>query len=148
MLSNEGGDIGIDGEFAARNVADLGAWILGRHLFGPLRGPWPNESWRGWQGENLPYHAPVFLLSHDPRPPLTMEGGTVFHFVTEGIQAALKQARAAAGSQDIRQYLQARGVDEMHLAVSPLVLGSGEHLRAGLDWLALDYKIAECVLSE
>lgn len=156
MQGREDGDTGIDEDFAARSMAGIGAWILGRNMFGPIRGPWPDESWRGWWGPNPPYHAPVFVLTHHPRPPLEMEGGTVFHFVTEGIDAALERARAAAGRHDvrllggvatIRQYLEARLVDEMHLAVGPILLGSGEHLLAGLDLPALGYRCAECVPS-
>ncbi len=150
----EGGDTGIDEDFAARSMAGMGAWIMGRNMFGPIRGPWPDESWRGWWGRNPPYHRPVFVLTHHSRPPLEMEGGTVFHFVTDGIEAALERARAAAGRQDIRlgggaatirQYLQARLVDAMHLAVWPILLGSGEHLLSGIDLLALGYKCTECV---
>ena len=157
MYSREGGETGIDDDFAARGMAGLGAWIMGRNMFGPIRGPWPDESWRGWWGNNPPYHTPVFVLTHHKRPPLEMDGGTVFHFVTDGIHAALERARAAAGNQDIRvgggaatirQYLQARLVDEMHLAVAPSLLGSGEHLFAGLDLPALGYRIAERVSSE
>ena len=154
MQGREGGDTGIDEDFAARGMTGVGAWILGRNMFGPIRGPWPDESWRGWWGKNPPYHAPVFVLTHHKRPPAEMEGGTVFHFVTDGIHAALERARAAAGQQDIRllggaatirQYLQARLVDQMHLAVSPRLLGSGEHLLAGLDLPAHGYSRAECV---
>jgi dihydrofolate reductase len=150
----EGGDTGVDEDFAARSMAGLGSWIMGRNMFGPIRGPWPDESWRGWWGKNPPYHVPVFVLTHHERPPLEMEGGTVFHFVTDGIHAALERARAAAGSQDIRlgggaatirQYLQAGLVDEMHLAVSPILLGSGEHLLEGLDLLKLGYRCTESV---
>ena len=150
----EGGDTGVDEDFAARGMAGIGAWILGRNMFGPIRGPWPDEAWRGWWGENPPYHTPVFVLTHHRRPPLEMEGGTVFHFVREGIHEALERARAAAGRLDIRlgggvdtvrQYLQACLVDEMHLAVSPILLGSGEHLLAGLDLPALGYRSTECV---
>lgn len=152
----EGGDAGIDEDFAARGFAGIGAWILGRNMFGPIRGPWPDESWRGWWGANPPYHAPAFVLTHHKRPPLEMEGGTVFHFVTEGIHAALERARAAAGRADIRllggaatirQYLQARLVDEMHLPVAPILLGSGEHLLTGLDLQALGYRCTEFVAS-
>jgi len=144
----EGGDTGIDEDFAARSMAGIGAWIMGRNMFGPVRGPWPDESWRGWWGENPPYHTSAFVLTHHPRRPLEMEGGTVFHFVTDGIQSALERAREAAGRQDIRlgggvatlrQYLQARLLDEVHLAVSPILLGSGEPLLAGLDLPALGY---------
>jgi len=156
MQGGEGGNTGIDEDFAARSMAGIGAWILGRNMFGPIRGPWPDGSWRGWWGKNPPYHAPVFVLAHHKRPPLEMEGGTVFHFVTEGIHAALESARAAAGGQDIRllggvatirQFLQARLVEEMHLAVSPILLGSGEHLLAGLDLPTLGYRCMEFVPS-
>lgn len=157
MIGKEGGATGVDEDFAARGFEGIGAWILGRNMFGPVRGPWPDESWRGWWGKNPPYHAPTFVLTHHARPPLEMEGGTVFHFVTDGIQAALERARAAAGQQDIRllggastirQYLQARLVDEMHIAVSPILLGSGEHLLAGLDLPALGYRCTEAVAGE
>jgi dihydrofolate reductase len=157
MQRRERGDTGIDDDFAARGFENVGAWILGRNMFGPVRGPWPDESWRGWWGANPPYHAPVFVLTHHPRPALAMEGGTVFHFVTDGIQAALERARAAAGSQDVRllggvaslrAYLQASLVDEMHLAVAPILLGSGEHLFGGLDLRALGYACTECVPGE
>ena len=156
MQGREGGDTGIDEEFAARGMTGIGAWIMGRNMFGPIRGPWPDESWRGWWGKNPPYHTPVFVLTHYERPPLEMEGGNVFHFVTEGIHAALERARAEAGHLDIRllggaatirQYLQAGLVDEMHLPVSPLLLGSGEHLLAGLDLPALGYHVREQVAS-
>jgi len=154
MYGGEGGDTGIDEDFAARGMSNVGAWILGRNMFGPIRGPWPDESWRGWWGKNPPYHSPVFVLTHHKRPPQEMEGGTTFHFVTDGIHAALERAQAAAGQQDIRllggvatirQYLHARLVDEMHLAVSPRLLGSGEHLLAGLDLPALGYQRTRCV---
>jgi dihydrofolate reductase len=148
MSRKPGGETGIDDQYVARGFDEIGAWILGRNMFGPVRGSWPDESWRGWWGKNPPYHTPVFVLTHHKRPPLEMEGGTVFHFVTEGIQSALERARAAAGQQDvrlgggvatIRQYLQARLVDEMHLAVAPILLGAGEHLLAGLELPALGY---------
>lgn len=154
MQGREGGETGIDEDFAARGMTGVGAWILGRNMFGPIRGPWPDESWRGWWGKNPPYHAPTFVLTHHARPSLEMEGGTTFHFVTDGIHAALERARAVAGEQKIRllggastirQYLQAGLVDEMHLAVSPRLLGSGEHLFAGLDLPALGYRTKECV---
>jgi dihydrofolate reductase len=156
MHGGERGDTGIDEEFAARAMAGIGAWILGRNMFGPVRGPWPDDSWRGWWGVNPPYHTPVFVLTHHRRPPLEMEGGTVFHFVTEGIEVALERARVAAGPQDvrlgggiatIRQYLRARLVDEMHLAVAPVLLGAGEHLLAGLDLPALGYRCTESIAS-
>lgn len=154
----KGGETGIDDDFAVRGKADLfGAWILGRNMFGPIRGPWPDESWRGWWGKNPPYHVPVFVLTHHKRAPLDMEGGTVFHFVTDGIEAALERAREAAGPKDIRlgggvatirQYLEAKLVDQMHLAVEPVLLGAGEHLLAGLNLPTLGYKCTESVAGE
>ena len=153
----DGGETGVDNEIAARGMAGMGAWILGRNMFGPVRGPWPDEKWRGWWGEEPPYHVPVFVLTHHARPPLRMEGGTVFHFVTDGIQSALRQARAAAGDKDIRigggaatirQFLEARLIDEMHLALRPLFMGSGENLWRGLDMSALGYVCAERVVGE
>jgi dihydrofolate reductase len=152
--SEGGGETGIDDDFAARGIADIGAWILGRNMFGPIRGEWPNEGWKGWWGDNPPYHTPVFVLTHHARPSLAMEGGTVFHFVTGGIHAALDRARDAAASKDvrlgggvatIRQYLVAGLVDELHVAISPVLLGSGEHLFAGLDIPKLGYKVSEHV---
>jgi dihydrofolate reductase len=157
MFRQEGGTTGIDNDFAARGVAGIGAWILGRNMFGPIRGPWPDDKWRGWWGEEPPYHTPVFVLTSHPRSPIFMKGGTVFNFVTDGIRAALEQAVAAAGGQDvrlgggvstIRQYLQAGLVDEMHLAIAPVFLGSGEHLMAGLDLTALGYMPTQHVASE
>jgi dihydrofolate reductase len=151
MFGNGDGTTGIDDEFAARSMENVGAWILGRNMFGPVRGPWPDLSWRGWWGENPPYHVPVFVLTHHPRPPLEMEGGTGFPFVTGGIEDALARATAAAGARDvrvgggaatIRQYLAARLVDEMHIVVSPVLLGSGEALFAGIDLPALGYAVA------
>jgi dihydrofolate reductase len=156
MFGQDGGTTDIDDEFAVRGFANVGAWILGRNMFGPVRGPWPDESWRGWWGKNPPYHAPAFVLTHHPRPSVEMDGGTVFHFVTEGIHAALDRAREAAGDRDIRvlggadtirQYLTAGLLDEMHIAVSPRLLGSGEHLFAGLDLPALGYRCTESVPS-
>ncbi|MFI4880734.1 MAG: dihydrofolate reductase family protein [Steroidobacterales bacterium] len=149
MLRTEGGETGIDDDFAARSFANVGAWILGRNMFGPVRGPWPDESWRGWWGDDPPYHTPVFVLTHHPRRPLTMQGGTTFHFVTDGIESALRQAREAAGGQDVRvgggvstvrQYLQGRLIDEVHVAIAPVVLGSGEALFSGIDLLKLGYR--------
>lgn len=151
------GTTGIDDDFAAQSFDNIGAWILGRNMFGPVRGPWPDASWRGWWGENPPYHVPVFVLSHHARPPLEMEGGTVFHFVIDGIEAALARARQAAGPRDVRvgggvatlrQYLKARLIDEMHIAVSPVLLGSGESLFAGIDLPALGYVVSRHVPSE
>jgi dihydrofolate reductase len=144
----EAGETGVDEDFAARGFAGVGAWILGRNMFGPVRGPWPDDSWKGWWGTNPPYHVPVFVLTRHARAPLPMEGGTIFHFVTGGIQEALERARAAAGAGDVRigggvetvrQYLRARLVDEMHVAISPIVLGRGESLFAGLDLPTLGY---------
>ncbi len=149
-----GGETGIADDFAARGNANLGAWILGRNMFGPVRGPWEGDAWRGWWGDNPPYHTPVFVLTHHPRPPLEMEGGTVFHFVTNGMHAALERARAAAGGKDVRlgggvatvrEYLQAGLVDEMHFAISPVLLGRGEHLLQGIDLPQLGYRCTQQV---
>ena len=154
--ADQRGEADVDEAFAARSMTGLGAWIMGRNMFGPVRGPWPDETWRGWWGKNPPYHTPVFVLTHHERPPLEMEGGTVFHFVTDGIEAALDRAREAAGVKDIRigggvntirQYLQARVIDEMHLAISPILLGAGEHLLADIDLLALGYTCTKWVAS-
>ncbi len=153
----DGGTTGVDDDFAKRSFENLGAWIMGRNMFGPIRGPWPDYEWKGWWGTTPPYHVPVFVLTHHPRPPLEMNGGTVFHFVTEGIESALDQARAAAEGQDvrigggaatIRQYLKAGLIDEMHLAISPILLGSGEPLFEGIDLTALGYRITEHVATE
>ncbi len=142
MFGGEGGSTGIDNDFVERGFDNMGAWILGRNMFGPVRGPWPDESWRGWWGDNPPYHVPVFVLTHHARPSIEMDGGTTFHFVTDGIHAALARAREAAQGRDvrlgggvatIREYLQAGLVDEMHLAIVPKLLGNGEALLAGLD---------------
>jgi dihydrofolate reductase len=154
MSGKSTGTTGVDDDFAARGMANLGAWIMGRNMFGPIRGRWPNDDWTGWWGDNPPYHVPVFVLTHHPRPPVTMKGGTTFHFVTSGIHDALAQARAAAGAKDIRvgggvatvrDYLRAGLVDEMHLAISPVLLGQGEHLWTGLDLPALGYVRTEYV---
>ncbi|HYQ02273.1 MAG TPA: dihydrofolate reductase family protein [Polyangiaceae bacterium] len=151
------GRIGIDDTFAHQGTVNNGAWILGRNMFGPIRGPWLDESWRGWWGDEPPYHVPVFVLTHHARKPLEMAGGTTFHFVTGGIEEALERAKAAAGSRDvrigggaetIRQYLRARAIDHMHLAVSPVVLGSGEHLFRDLDLRALGYRVTSSVAGE
>ena len=150
MFGQEGGSTEIDDGFAARGMANLGAWILGRNMFGPVRGPWPDDEWKGWWGDEPPYHVPVFVLTHHAREPLEMAGGTTFYFVTDGIEAALERAKEAAGDRDIRvgggastirQYLQAGLMDDMHIAVSPRLLGSGESLFAGLDLPALGYGI-------
>ena len=146
------GETGIDDDFATRGAADIGAWILGRNMFGPVRGPWPDESWKGWWGDNPTYHVPVFVLTHHAREPLVMAGGTTFHFVTEGIHAALDAAKKAAGDRDVRigggvdtvrQYLQAGLVDEVHLALSATLLGQGEALLPGIDLPALGFKCTE-----
>ena len=149
VFGTEGGSTeGIDEDFATRGFRNIGAWILGRNMFGPVRGPWPDESWRGWWGENPVYHVPVFVLTNHARPPLVMEGGTTFHFVTDGIAAALAQARKAAEGKDVRidggvnviqQYLRQRLIDEMHVAIAPVLLGSGERLFEGINLPALGY---------
>ena len=151
------GETGTDNALAEQGFAGIGAWILGRNMFGPVRGPWPDESWKGWWGEEPPYHTPVFVLTHHPRAPLRMAGGTEFRFVTEGIHAALEQSTAAAGDRDvrigggvstIRQYLRAALIDELHLAIRPVLLGSGEHLLNDIDMPALGYECAKHVAGE
>jgi dihydrofolate reductase len=151
MHGNEGGETGADDDIAATGFTGIGAWILGRNMFGPVRGPWPDDSWKGWWGDEPPYHVPAFVLTHHPRAPLEMKGGTVFHFVTDGIHSALQEAKAAAGDRDvrlgggvstIRQYLCAGLIDELRLVISPVLLGNGEHLLNGIDMRALGY---ECV---
>lgn len=153
---SEEGTTGIDNDFADRGWDRIGSWILGRNMFGPIRGEWPDDKWKGWWGENPPYHNQVFVLTHHPRASIQMEGGTTFHFVTDGIHAALQRAREAAGGLDvrlgggvatIRQYLQAGLVDQLHLAISPVILGSGENLFAGIDFVKLGYKCTEHVTS-
>lgn len=148
------GTTGDDDDFAARGFADIGAWILGRNMFGPVRGPWRDDSWRGWWGDNPPYHTPVFVLTSHPRASLHMTGGTVFHFVTAGIDAALERAMEAAEGRDVRlgggvatlrQYLRAQLVDEMHLAIAPVLLGAGEAVFADIDLPRLGYRCAEHV---
>jgi dihydrofolate reductase len=150
----EGGETGVDDQFAVRGFENVGSWIIGRNMFGPIRGPWPDESWKGWWGENPPYHAPVFVLTHHPRASIAMEGGTTFHFVTDGIESALRRARDAADGKDIRvgggasilqQFLRARLIDDMHLAVVPVFLGAGENLFTGLDLRALGYACVDRV---
>ena len=154
LMGSPKGDVGIDDDFAARGFQHIGAWILGRNMFGPVRGPWPDESWRGWWGDNPVYHVPVFVLTHHARAPLVMAGGTTFHFVTEGIEVALARAREAArgldvrlggGADTIRQYLRARLVDELHLAISPVLLGAGERLFEGVNLPALGYTCTQHV---
>ncbi|WP_454816284.1 dihydrofolate reductase family protein [Labrys neptuniae] len=154
MFGQEGGEAGIDDDFAARSMDNLGAWILGRNMFGPVRGPWPDASWKGWWGDSPPYHVPVFVLTHHARDPIEMEGGTVFHFVTDGIESARRQARAAAGNRDVRigggvatihQYLKAGLIDDLHLVISPVLLGKGESFFAGIDLPALGYRVTDRV---
>lgn len=154
MFGKGGGTTGIDDDFAALGFENIGAWIIGRNMFGPVRGPWPDESWKGWWGDNPPYHVPVFVLTNHARAPVTMEGGTTFHFVTDGIHAALKRATDVAEDRDIRlgggvatirQYLQEGLVDEMHVAISPVLLGAGEHLWSGINLPKLGYERTEHV---
>ena len=154
MFGNEGGSTGIDDEFARRGFANVGSWILGRNMFGPVRGPWADESWQGWWGDEPPYHCEVFVLTHHARKSFAMKGDTTFHFVTGGIHEALERARKAAGGKDVRlgggvatiqQYLHVGLVDELHLAFAPVLLGSGESLFAGLDLAALGYDVTEHV---
>jgi dihydrofolate reductase len=157
MHGQADGETGIDNEIAELGFAGFGAWILGRNMFGPVRGPWPDESWKGWWGEEPPYRVPTFVLTHHPRAPIAMAGGTEFRFVTEGIYAALEQAKAAAGGRDIRlgggvstirQFLRAGLIDELHLAIRPVVLGSGEHLLHDIDLRSLGYQCAKHVAGE
>jgi dihydrofolate reductase len=157
MVGAPGGAEGVDDDYAHRAMQGFGAFILGRNMFGPIRGEWPDDTWKGWWGDNPPYHAPTYVLSHYPRDPLVMEGGTTFHFVTDGIEAALEQARRAAGDLDVkigggvstvRQYLQAGLIDEMHLAIAPVVLGQGESLFSGIDLPALGFQVTERAVTE
>jgi dihydrofolate reductase len=153
----DGGESGTDNRMAEQSFENIGAWILGRNMFGPVRGPWPDDSWKGWWGEEPPYHVPVFVLTHHARAPLPMAGGTEFRFVTGGIHDALAQAKAAAGGKDVRigggaatvrQYLQAGLIDDLHLAVRPVLMGAGENLYAGLDLRALGYECTKHVAGE
>ena len=157
LFGNDGGTTGIDDDFAARGFRNVGAWILGRNMFAPIRGPWPDEEWKGWWGDNPPYHVPVFILTHHARAPIQMQGGTTFHFVTGGIHEALDQARKAANGMDVRigggantiqQYLRAGLVDEMHFAIAPILLGRGERLFEKVDLRALGYECVQFVASE
>lgn len=152
MVGQEGGSEDVDDRFARASMTGFGAFILGRNMFGPIRGDWPDDVWKGWWGDNPPYHAPTYILTHHARPPLVMQGGTTFHFVTDGPEVALSMARAAARDLDIkigggvstvRQYLEMGAVDDMHLAVSPVVLGRGEALFADIDLPSLGYRITE-----
>ena len=157
LFGADDGTTGIDEDFAARGFRNIGAWILGRNMFSPIRGPWPDQQWKGWWGENPPYHVPVFVLTHHARPSIPMEGGTTFHFVTGGIHEALERARAAANAKDVRigggvatiqQYLRAGLIDEMHFAISPVLLGGGERLFEGVDARALGYECVQSAASE
>jgi dihydrofolate reductase len=152
VLGGEGGTTGTDDDFVARGFRHVGAWILGRYMFGPIRGPWPDDKWQGWWGDNPPFHTAVFVLTHHPRESISMSGGTTFHFVTDGAHRALERATEAAGGLDVRlgggvatvrQYLRARLIDEMHIAVAPILLGSGESLFANIDMPALGYRCVE-----
>jgi dihydrofolate reductase len=157
MHGGEGGSTGVDEEFAARSFENVGAWILGRNMFGPVRGGWGDESWKGWWGDEPPYHVPVFVLTHHPRKPLEMEGGTTFYFVTEGIEEAAKRAAAAAGGKDVRigggtstiqQYLRAGVIAEMHLVVSPVLVGAGEKFFGDLDLVRMGFRVTRHATSE
>jgi dihydrofolate reductase len=157
LIKDDGAGGGVDDDYAARGFENLGAWILGRNMFAPSRGAWPNDDWKGWWGPSPPYHCPVFVLTHHAREPLAMEGGTTFYFVTEGIHAALERAKDAAQGKDVRlgggaatvrQYLSAGLIDELHLVISPILLGRGEHLLAGIDTVKLGYKCTEHAASK
>jgi dihydrofolate reductase len=157
MHGEPNGETGNDNQVAEQGFSGIGAWILGRNMFGPIRGPWPDDSWKGWWGDEPPYHTQVFVLTHHPRPSFAMAGGTEFHFITEGIHAALDRAKTAAGGRDvrvgggvstIRQYLRAGLIDDLHLAVRPALLGSGEHLLGGIDMRALGYECHKSVAGE
>jgi dihydrofolate reductase len=156
LFGKDEGTTGLDDDFARRGAENLGAWILGRNMFAPSRGAWAEDGWKGWWGDNPPYHVPVFVLTHHARPSLEMAGGTTFHFVTGGLDEALMRAKDAAGGKDVRigggvatvrQYLQAGLLDNVHLVVSPVLLGSGEHLLSGLDLPALGFKVAAHAMS-
>ncbi len=157
LITSPTGRTGVDDDYAARSFENLGAWIMGRNMFAPTRGPWLNDEWKGWWGKNPPYHVPVFVLTHHARPSITMEGGTTFHFVTEGIQVALERAKDAARGRDIRigggaatirQYLTAGLIDQLHLVVAPAILGRGEPLLTGIDLASLGYSVKEQAASE
>jgi len=157
MHGGDGGSTGIDDEFAARGFEGVGAWILGRNMFGPIRGPWPDDAWKGWWGDDPPYRTPVFVLTNYPRAPIVMNGGTTFHFVTEGIHVALERAMEAANGADVRlgggvatvrQFLRARLIDRMHLAIAPLLLGRGESMFEGIDLVELGYACTSSTASE
>ena len=154
VTGKAGGTTGVDDDIASRFGVGIGGYIMGRNMFGPIRGDWPDDTWRGWWGKNPPYHCPVFVLTHHARAPIEMEGGTVFHFVTGGPNEALERATEAADGKDvqvgggvstIRQYLTAGVIDELHIAIAPRLLGSGEHLLYGLDLTALGYECSSHV---
>ena len=156
LFGKENGTTGVDDDFVARGFQNVGAWILGRNMFGPVRGPWLGTNWNGWWGDNPPYHVPVFVLTHHARPPVEMEGGTTFHFVTGGIREALDRARDAAAGMDVRigggpntiqQYLRQGLIDDLHIAIAPVLLGTGERLFEGVDMRALGYECVEFVTS-
>jgi dihydrofolate reductase len=157
LFGADGGTTGVDEDFAARGFKNVGAWILGRNMFGPVRGPWPDMNWKGWWGNNPPYHFPVFILTHHARPPIEMEGDTTFHFITGGIREALDRAREAAGRLDVRigggpntiqQYLREGLIDELHVAIAPVLLGGGERLFEGVDLRSLGYACVEFAASD
>jgi dihydrofolate reductase len=157
MHGGKQGEKGMDNDYAARGFENIGAWIIGRNMFGPIRGNWPDNNWKGWWGKNPPYHCPVYVLTNHPRESISMEGGTIFHFATEGIEAALEQAKHSAAGKDVllgggvntvRQYLMAKLIDEVHIAVSPIILGSGERLFDHIDLIRLGYKCIENTLTE
>ena len=157
MFGNEGGSTGVDDEFASRGFNNIGAWILGRNMFGPVRGPWLDDNWKGWWGDNPPYHVPVYVLTNHARESIEMQGGTTFHFVTEGIHSAYEKALESANGKDVRvgggvntikQYLEAKLIDEMHIVISPVLLGKGENLFSGIDMVSLGYKCSDYVTTE
>lgn len=157
VMGKDGGTEGTDNDFGKKSFENIGAWIMGRNMFGPIRGDWPDDEWKGWWGEEPPYHVPVFVLTHHKREPLKMKGGTIFYFVTEGIEAALEKARETAKGKDIRigggvstirQFLQADFIDEMHLVFSPVFLGTGEHLFSGIDISKMGFNQIQSVEGE
>jgi len=157
MGNKDGGTEGVDNDFAEKSMQNIGAWIMGRNMFGPVRGTWMDNEWKGWWGEQPPYHVPVFVLTHHARKPIEMKGGTTFHFITGGIDVAMQEARKVTNGKDIRigggvstirQFLQAGYIDEIHIAVSPVFLGSGEHLFSGLDMSALGFNKVQKINGE